>query len=106
MKYLLCKIGPYLTILGFICAWMIGNDPRTNAWMDSLIIISLIMIIPGWIFGYKVWNMHIPPIGFAFMSQMDVFDAQWYSVLSWGVRFMSFPFIIATILILIFTIVR
>lgn len=81
---------------------MIGNDPRTNAWMDPLIIISLIMIIPGWIFGYKVWNMHIPPIGFAFMSQMDVFDAQWYSVLSWGVRFMSFPFIIATILILIF----
>lgn len=102
MKYLLCKIGPYLTILGFICAWMIGNDPRTNAWMDPLIIISLIMIIPGWIFGYKVWNMHIPPIGFAFMSRMDVFDAQWYSVLSWGVRFMSFPFIIATILILIF----
>jgi hypothetical protein len=81
---------------------MIGNDPRTNAWMDPLIIISLIMIIPGWIFGYKVWNMHIPPIGFAFMSQMDVFDAQWYSVLSWGVRFMSFPFIIATILIFIF----
>ena len=81
---------------------MIGNDPRTNAWMDPLIIISLIMIIPGWIFGYKVWNMHIPPIGFAFMNQMDVFDAQWYSVLAWGVRFMSFPFIIATILILIF----
>lgn len=102
MKYLLCKIGPYLTIIGFICAWMIGNDPRTNAWMDPLIIISLIMIIPGWIFGYKVWNMYISPIGFAFMSQMDVFDAQWYSVLSWGVRFMSFPFIIATILIFIF----
>lgn len=102
LKYFLCKIGPSLTILGFICAWMIGNDPQTNAWMTPLIIVSLIMMIPGWAFGYKVWDMHIPPIGFAFMSKMDVFDAQWYSVLSWGVRFMAFPFIIATIIILIF----
>ena len=35
MKYLLCKIGPYLTVLGTICAWMIGNDPNTNAWMTT-----------------------------------------------------------------------
>ena len=102
MKYLLCKIGPSLTVLGFICAWMIGNDPRTHGWFDPLLIVSLIMMIPGWIFGYRVWDMHISPIGFSFMSQMDIFDAQWYSVLSWGVRFMSFPFIIATIIILIF----
>ena len=81
---------------------MIGNDPKTNAWMTPLIIVSLIMMIPGWIFGYRVWDMHIPPIGFVFMNKMDVFDAQWYSVLSWGVRFMAFPFIIATIIVLIF----
>lgn len=102
MKYLLCKIGPTFTLLGLICAYLISCDARTEAWLLPLFIVSCIMIIPGWIFGYKVWDMHIPPIGFAFMSQMDVFDAQWYSVLSWGVRFMSFPFIIATILIFIF----
>ena len=102
MKYLLCKIGPYLTIIGFICAWMIGNDPRTEAWMTPLIIIALIMMIPGGIFGYKAWDMNISPVGFAFMSQMDVLDAKWYSILVWGIRFMSFPFIIAAICILIF----
>ncbi len=102
MKYLLCKIGPTFTLLGVICAYLISYDSRTEAWLLPLFIVSCIMVVPGWIFGYKVWNMHIPPIGFAFMSQMDAFDAQWYSVLSWGVRFMSFPFIIATILILIF----
>lgn len=98
LSSILCKLGPWITIVGFCCAVIVG----TSDWAMASAIIALLMAIPGGFFGYKAWDWDISPIGLAFMSASDILNNKFVSIIVWAVRFIFLTYIFILPLLMMF----
>lgn len=93
----LSKIGMGISLIGGIIFYLMI---QTGEYVILTCILGGIMMVFGWIFGWKAFDWGISPIGLLSLSSLAIFENKLISALLWGIRFFFLTALIIGIVVL------
>lgn len=97
MKWLIYKLGSWITLVGLACAVMLTNLDSDRFLFIGAAVVGLIFGIMGFRFGWKTWSDDKGAVDVWLMSKVEILDNRFSSGVIWFIRFFFIPFIFAVI---------